>query len=194
MQLAVTGYLSFVVATDGSDVRLTRTTREEFLRKLVFEIKVNKIEFDQTKLVAFVKNIANTRTTISIQLNLLELLLNEVLSDFAMTAQRYRCRSSNHTFWRLSWFDPEAATKYFDFSDDAFDIATFDIYAELGPDHRVVTNALTALDSSLASIAMSDGEKHILLTNELQPMILKRADRLKVIESKLAAAVGRGQQ
>ena len=58
---AVTGYLSFVVAADGSDVRLTRTTREEFLRKLVFELKVNKVEFDQTKLVAFVKHIANMR-------------------------------------------------------------------------------------------------------------------------------------
>lgn len=56
--LAVSGFLSFVVADDQSDVSLSCSTRERFLRLLASEINVHKRSFDQMSLTAFVKEFA----------------------------------------------------------------------------------------------------------------------------------------
>ena len=52
IEIAVVGYLSFVVADDKEPISLSRTTREKFLSDLVFSMKVKQESFTEAQLTA----------------------------------------------------------------------------------------------------------------------------------------------
>jgi hypothetical protein len=55
IQLAVDGFLTFIVADDSSDVNLSRTTRSRFLRKLAVSLNLEKRSYAQSELIEFTK-------------------------------------------------------------------------------------------------------------------------------------------
>jgi hypothetical protein len=58
MELAVAGFMIFVVADDKASVQLSRTTRSRFLQNLLVEIWVEKRNFSHSQLVEFTSDFA----------------------------------------------------------------------------------------------------------------------------------------
>jgi hypothetical protein len=58
IQLAVAGYLTFVVMEDEDQVRLSRTTRELFLEELALKINVEKRTFTEAQLTTFAEEMS----------------------------------------------------------------------------------------------------------------------------------------
>jgi nucleoside phosphorylase len=58
IEIAVVGYLSYVVSTDDQPVALSRTTREKFLMLVAFELNVEKRTFTEPELVKYADDFA----------------------------------------------------------------------------------------------------------------------------------------
>lgn len=83
---------------------------------------------------------------------------------------------------------PEDASRYFNPNSGAFDINTFDIYAELGADKQVVDNIIASLQNIPKTLHQDSTEEHILLTNKLRPAIINKQVRINAIHQKLESA------
>ena len=74
--------------------------------------------------------------------------------------------------------------KYFDETNDDFDFATFDIYAEIGPSAKLVARVCEKLLSRSSSIGQSRSE-NILLSGKIHPSIMAHAEKLRRIQNEL---------
>ena len=189
VQLAVDGALSFIVASDDSEIRLSRTTRAAFLRSLVVQQKVEKTVFSEERLVAFAKSLSDEfdyginptlfvagfieKGIIYIDDNVAKISLPFVES-YLLAAELVN--------------QPELAERYFanQLLDD-FDYLTFDLYAELGPSRSIVDWATGALQEALASEVVP-GDKHVMLSGELNPAMLRNPARVTALGKRVTAA------
>ncbi|HCW67162.1 hypothetical protein [Thalassospira lucentensis] len=186
IQMAVDGFLSFLVADDKQDVTLSRTTRSLFLRSLVREIKVNGRSFDNSGLMEFTTNYAKEFGYDIDPWSFIEKFIDKGVLHFE---GGNICFSIPFVEAHLLAVElssqPELARKYFNLHSDDFDIYTFDLYCELGVPPEIIESVSNELIVQCEELKLLEGEEHILLSGKVRPEILKHPRRLKTVQENL---------
>jgi nucleoside phosphorylase len=185
IQLAVDGFLTFVVAGDTANITLSRTTRSRYLRRLAVEIKVKKRSFSQTDIVLFTKQFSEefdfgidplAFVYSFVDAGILHFKSNVIafslpfIESYVLAAEL----ASNETL----------AAQYFTLGRD-FDMTSFDLYAEIGASDIIVCEVIEGLERSLQDFGLKDGEPHILLTDKVRPALMKHPEQVDVIQKRL---------
>lgn len=170
IQLAVDGLLSFVVAFDESPVKLSRTTREEFLSDLAFQLRVEGKSFSRLELNTYVAEFGK-RKALEVQpeeflrgyfsvglLNETSGLISFSVSFLEAYLLSERLRS-----------DAPAATRYFDPARTDFDQYAFDLYVERGACTEVV-DAICAY--ATAALKSCSDDENVFLGKKVKPRAL----------------------
>lgn len=188
IQLAVDGALSFIVAADTDAIRLSRTTRSGFLRKLVFEQKVNKRSFTQSEIVNFAREISERFDYGINPISFIESFEKNGIIYFDGDRAKVTMPFIEAYLLARELRDlPKCAAEYFDPLRDDFDYLTFDIYAELGTDEAVLQNVMKSIVDALSGLTY-DPQHHILLDDKLNPKILGKPARLASLRRRVADA------
>lgn len=188
IQLAVDGFLTFVVASDAEKVRLSRTRRAKFLRGLVVEMEVEKRSFSETDLVAMAEKMSAEYEY--------DLQSFSFIHDFVENGIIHF--ESGKAFITLPFIrsyllalelseNPDLARRYFNLEDLDFDLLAFDLYCEIGAAAEIkelLSKRLTALLDGHNGVVMP----HVLLSHSINPRIVGRPASLKVLASKISAA------
>jgi nucleoside phosphorylase len=193
IQLAVDGFLSFVVAADKDkqpgDVVLTRTTRVRFLRQLAFEIKAEHKKFARSDLVAFVEEFAKENDyDIDPYLFIQSFLDHGILhfeNDVVLISLPF---IESYLLASELVARPSEADSYFNFVDDEFDAPTFDLYSELGPAHKLVLRLSSELDKAIDQLVVGSPNTHVMLSDEIRPALVEKPERLNAIQSRIGKA------
>jgi len=189
IQLAVDGFLTFVVAGDMDDVALSRTTRARFLQLLVVEIHVEKRTFNQVQLVRRVQEFADKHDFAIDPLSFIKGFVDHGILHFENDQTKISLPFvESYLLANELSRRPQQAKNYFDFSKDPFDLATFDLYAEIGPSPELVEIIISELQASIASVTLDNDKDHILLGDSISPAILRRPERAEVLRNRLAGA------
>ena len=193
IQLAVTGFLSFVVATDKSAAPLSRTTRERFLRLLVRKLRIEKTSLDEEKTLALVSEFSSEWDFNLNSIGFIQSFLDQGILNFTNGQIGFSLPFiENYLLASELKLSPSDAISYFDFSSDEFDYSAFDIYAELGPDVSIVDTILKLLADRVSKQAPTGG-RHILLTNEAAPKMLGREATVARLRDRLTSATSNVQ-
>ncbi len=190
IQLAVDGFLTFVVAQDRADVTLSRTTRSRFLRRLSVSLNVEKQRFNEEQLVSFTRRFATEYDFDIKPIEFIHSFVEKGILHF----------ESEHVQFSLPFIETyllavelaanePLAIQYFQLEDPLFDLATFDIYAEIGASPELVKRLLQQLSAREEALRLPDGHTHILLTDEIMPAFLSRTDRVQALQARLRNAV-----
>ncbi|MBX5210863.1 hypothetical protein [Rhizobium sp. NZLR11] len=190
IQLAVDGFLTFVVADDKADISLSRTTRSRFLRKLVVQLNVEKMSFSQSELVAFTQDFSKLYDFAIDPLKFIQAFVDKGIIHFDAGdnvrfslpfVEKYLLASE------LSQ-DNILAEKYYDFNATDFDFNSFDIYCEIGAADVLVGKYLALTDNLIAQYGLQSDEEHLLISGNIHPVMLGSQDRLQVLHKKVAQA------
>lgn len=189
IQLAVDGLLSFVVAFDESLVKLSRTTREEFLSDLAFEIRVEKRCYSKDELYAYVREYGERKA--------LEIQPEEFLRGY------FAVGLLNEASGRVSFSvpfleayllserlrsDPTSAARYFDPQQTEFDQFAFDLYVERGACDSVVS---AICSYALNTLKTCDKTENVYLTKLVKPRALSNPQMLLNLAHQLGDAAVR---
>jgi nucleoside phosphorylase len=189
IQLAVDGLLTFVVAFDESPVKLSRTTREEFLSDLAFEIRVEKRTYTKDNLYTYVREFALRKA--------LEIQPEEFLKGY------FAVGLLNDASERISFSvpfleayllserlrsDPASAARYFDPNQTEFDQFTFDLYVERGACESVVS-AICAFARN--TLSQCDDIENVYLAKLVKPRALSSPQMLLRLAHQLSEATVR---
>jgi nucleoside phosphorylase len=189
IQLAVDGLLSFVVAFDESPVKLSRTTREEFLSNLAFEIRVEKRSYSKDSLYSYVREFA--------ALKAFEIQPEEFLRGyFAVGLLNDASERVSFSVPFLEAYllserlrnDPTSAASYFDPRQTEFDQFTFDLYVERGACENVVT-AICAFAKDI--LTDCDEFENVYLAKLVKPRALTSPQMLVMLANQLGEATVR---
>jgi nucleoside phosphorylase len=170
IQLAVDGFLTFVVAGDKADISLSRTTRARFLRQLVIDMHVEKRSYNQAQLVQRVRDFAEQHDFDINPISFIQGFIDHGIMHFEGETTKISLPfiESYLLADELSR-NPNRAAAYFNMADDAFDLATFDLYAEIGPSAAVVEKVIEALQTSIGAVTLKADTDHILLGESISP-------------------------
>lgn len=191
LQLAVSGFLSFVVAGDKDDIVLSRTTRETFLKKFVYHCEYLKERFDNAALVHFVNKFAEEK---------------DFEIDSILFIRSFQEKGIIHFdeegFARISLpfiesyllaqdlaDKPSDALLYFDVDSEDFDYPTFDIYCELNVSREIADSIMARMQDSYDRERSMHVEENILLTNSIRPASIDNPRRIKALQDQLEKAV-----
>lgn len=189
IQLAVAGYLSFVVSGDKTRVRLSRTTREQFLTELVYAIKVERKSFDQSSLVKFAEDVANNYDYAIDPLKFISgFTENGILHFDGPSVQFTLPFMEAYLLAKCLVARPSEAHRYFDPAHPYFDMSAFSIYAELGPDKAVVSQLSASLDASIAELEAACGTEHVLLGKKVNPVLLRKNRKATELQKRIKEA------
>ncbi|AXV15206.1 hypothetical protein CYG48_05505 [Neorhizobium sp. SOG26] len=190
LQLAVGGFLSFVVAGDEDQVVLSRTTREKFLRMLAYRMEVRGEEFDRPALVSLVEEFALERDFEIDSLLFLKAFQDKGILHFSGGKVRITLP------FMLSYLlavelaaEPEEALRYFNFQSEDFDFPTFELYCEIARNEAITNKIISQLRSELEEFRQSKPNIHVLLTNDVRPVFVDHPGRFKALETQLQRAV-----
>ena len=184
IQLAVLGYLSLVVAADIDKVRVNRTTRLAFLRKLVRELNVEKRVFTQSDLVRFAD-------AFSKQFALGFQPIQFVSGFFLGGVLRME---GDYVQFSLPFFeayvlalelaeDQPTAIAYFDIWSEDFDVAAFDIYSEISANAEIVKNVDEAMAAGVAELKAD--RPNAIFSSELKAPLLSNKKSVTALEGGL---------
>jgi hypothetical protein len=189
IQLAVDGYLTFLVADDKEDVALSRSTRARFLGKVVVEMNLEKRNFADAELVEATRTFAHAHDFDISPLTFIKAFVDHgiMYSDGNRMHISLPFIESYLLASELSR-DPDKATAYFQFDDANFDLATFDLYAEIGACDALVNLIIGRLEQAAVSLASAGDQKHILLSEELPLANTKRLVRARALRTRLRKA------
>lgn len=189
IQLAVDGFLTFIVAGDKSDVSLGRTTRARFLRSLALEMRLEKRNFDQAALVKFTKEFADRHDFDINPLNFLRGFQDQGILHFEGDSARISLPFIESYLLAVELASkPQEAKRYFVISDD-FDFSTFDLYAEIGVSPVIFARVCDALEKSIAELRKCNPGEHILLSEEISPANVRKHDAADRLKKRLQSAV-----
>lgn len=189
IQLAVDGFLTFIVAGDKADVALSRSTRERFLRRLMIEMHVEKKTFDQAALLQRVKDFAAKH---DFDIDPLA-FINGFVDQGIMHWESDRVHISlpfieSYLLAAELAADPKSAAAYFDLNDVWIDMATFDLYAEIGASDAIVEAIFAALDTSTGALELKKDDDHILLGESISPPNIRKPEKTETLRKRLKSA------
>jgi hypothetical protein len=188
VQLAVVGYLSFLVASDESNVTLSRTTRSLFLQKLVYDIRVEKLSITKVELVERARFLSEEMDFGIDPVRFVEDFFDRgILStksdriEFALPfIERYLL--ANELAGR-----PDRAIVYFDFGNPDFDVATFDLYCEMATENSCIEALHSKINECVEGLKRVYDGSHVS-SLDLRPEFAFKANRLEAMGSKLKQA------
>lgn len=174
IQLAVDGFLTFLVAEDKS-VPLSRTTRSRFLSELAVELEVYKRTFSRLELIEFTDAFferydfeGDSNQFIGRFLEKGILRVEDGRVEFSLPFVR------TYLLAVALSKDEMLAKRHFSFSEDEFDYETFDLYAELGAAQDIVDEILRRLSVNLEQVPSNVLPPGVLLTGELKPALMTK--------------------
>jgi nucleoside phosphorylase len=193
IQLATDGFLTFLVADDRAVIQLSRTTRATFLQRLAVELNVEKISYTPATLVAAVAKFAK-----EFDFDIDELLWTSAFFEKGILLDddgqvRFGLPFVEHYMLaRALHGDVHLAKKYFRYELVQIDIATFDLYCEMGPSMEIIDNLIGPLREFVERVGSSkvgdgSGEGNILLTNEIRPKAIDHPIHFEGIRRRLTA-------
>ena len=186
MQLGVDGFLSFLVAGDQAQISLSRTTRGKFLRSLIFQMRVEKIQFSESELIEYTNTFAKKFD--------FDIKAIDFIGEFIRNGILYYDQDKigvaipfieNFLLAQELAAKPEEAERYFDLNNFDFDMATFELYCEIQPCDTIVHGVGKILEDAMAGL---DFQEHILLGGEIDPASLISIKKLSSLQSKIGKA------
>lgn len=189
IQLAVDGFLTFVVAGDKGDVALSRTTRARFLRQLVVDMHVEHHTYDEPGLLKRIKDFAAQHDFDIDPMRFMQGFIDHGIMHFENGNAKISLPfiESYLLADELSR-NPAKANKYFDVNSETFDFATLDLYSEIGPSPDLVIKIIETLKTSLELSALRTNEPNILIGGSILPNYVKQPERGNVLQRRLAGA------
>ena len=186
MQLGVDGFLTFLVAGDQAKITLSRTTRSKFLRQLVVETNVNKRSFTEAELVQYTADFANHFDFDIKPISFIDEFTKSGILFFDNDRVRVAIPFIESFLLAQELASkPDVAVQYFDLTDFDFDLATFDLYCEIGPCTKLVEDVIQMLEKSVLGF---DYSQHILLSDRIDPSSLIAVDKLGALQSRIEKA------
>jgi hypothetical protein len=190
IQLAVDGYLTFIVADDKADVNLSRTTRSRFLRQLAMEINLEKTSFTQAQLVEFTTEFAQRFDFAIDPMRFIQSFVDKGILHFAQDGKVKFSLPFIESYLVASELArlPAIATRYFDFRSKDFDFPAFDLYSEIGAADELVVLFRSYLDDQISLISVEHDQQHALLNEKLNPAVLTDPSRFSGLRQRLDKA------
>lgn len=190
IQLAVDGFLTFLVAEDRADVSLSRTTRSRFLRMLAIELRVEKKNLSQADLINFAREFSDEYDFDIDPIEFIQSFFEKGILHLDGEYVRFSLSFIESYLLARELLDREdLASKYFQMDDPDFDLSTFDLYTELGASNSLVDSIVKHLNKSIDELKSVKSNEHILLTDSIKPAFFGREDRLKAFKDQLGRAV-----
>ncbi|KDR86359.1 hypothetical protein L903_03005 [Agrobacterium sp. JL28] len=190
LQLAVGGFLSFVVAGDEDRIVLSRTTREQFLRKLAFRIEVSGEEFTRPQLIDFVEKFAEERDFEIDSILFIKAFQDKGIIHFENSKVQISLPFISSYLLAAELKDnPQDALMYFNLDSDYFDFPTFDIYCELSTGGELSAKISKRLSEVIDIYNDGRPNQHILLTNDIRPVLVDHPRRFASLEEQIRNAV-----
>jgi nucleoside phosphorylase len=189
IELAVAGYLSFVVAEDKEPIPLSRTTREKFLAELTISIRAEGRSFTEAQLTAYAEDFANKYDFNISAARFVSLFIEKGILHVENGCIHFTLPFvESYLLAKRLTEDPEKAAKYFSLNAAEFDYRTFALYVEMGASDDIVRELLKKLDLSIKQIGGDGRASPVLLNNSIALAMLKRPDRLESIQKQLRRA------
>ncbi|MEP1150930.1 MAG: hypothetical protein ABJH08_04290, partial [Balneola sp.] len=189
IELAVAGYLSFVVAGDKESIRLSRTTRARFLTNLLIKMKVNGETFTHSELVKFAEDFA-----VESDFNINPLQFIKSFEDFGILhfngngVQISLPFIESYLLANALSKDSTLSARYIKFDNSFVDYATLDISSEIGPSTEIIEKLVTAVDGCISKLTTNTPDNDYLLSDEATAAGLKHPKRLEALQNNLEAA------
>ena len=182
IQLAVDGFLTFVVAGDIADITLSRTTRARFLRRLAVEINVEKRIFTQEEIVSFTRKFSEEFDFGIDPLTFVHSFVDAGILHFDHGTVEFALPFIESYVLAVELASrPALANRYFALAPD-FDLTTFDLYAEIGASDDIVCGVIEGLEATIKEYGFKEGETHILLTDKVRPNLMNQPNQVEVIK------------
>lgn len=178
IQLATDGFLTFLVAEDKATIQLSRTTRANFLQRLAIDLNVEKRLYTPTTVVAAVAEFAREFDFDIYPLVWTSAFFEKVILINDDTAVRFGLPFVEHYLLARALNDrAELAKRYFQYEVDDIDVATFDLYCEMGPSAEVIDSITRPLRDFVGKVEEEKAQEEtrapdILLTNEIKPKFI----------------------
>jgi nucleoside phosphorylase len=169
IELAVAGYLSFVVSEDMEPIiKLSRTTREKFLAELALLIRVEGRSFTEAQLTAYADEFSKKFDFQISPARFVALFIEKGILHIEDGTVRFTLPfiESYLLAKRLTESQTEAA-RYFSAKSTLFDHRTFALYAELGASDLIISDLLKELDSCIRKMSGDSKATPMLLSNSL---------------------------
>jgi nucleoside phosphorylase len=190
IELAVAGYLSFVVAQDDEPLTLSRKTREAFLTLLAFELKVNKRSFTEAELVKLTSEYAREFDYKISAVRFYQAFVDNGILFVDGDKVRFTLPFMEaYLLARKLHLEPKEALKYFQYGVGDFDISTFMLYSEIGIADELVADLSTRLDLAISSLNEIVKSPSVLISNQIQPAMLAKSDRVRGMQTRLQRAI-----
>lgn len=188
IQLAVDGYLTHVVSIDAEKGRLSRTTRAEFLRRVIRETKLEKLPLAMDRLLAMADDFFKERGYPNDPKNFIDKFFEaNVLIETAGKVE-FGLTFVGAYFTALELCeDANLAIAYFDLSSDEIDFLAFDLYAELCA-HEDFVDALIARVG--CAQVLSDEREPVskLETGAIHPVMMKQKGLASAVSRRVEIA------
>ena len=189
IQLAVAGYLSFVVMEDEDPIRLSRTTRELFLAELALKLNVEKLTFTEAQLTAFAEEMSNRFDYGISPAKFVSLFIDKHILHVEDGLIKFTLPFMESYLLAIRLRDlPNIPDKYFSTSKADFDYRTFTLYAELGPSPGMVESISANLDACIALFETRPPQNSALLDPTLRPSILAKPERVGAVQKRIRQA------
>ncbi len=189
IQLAVDGFLTFIVAGDKADVALSRKTRERFLRNLVVDMHVEKRSFDQATLIQRVQDFAIKHDFDINPIAFVQGFIDQGIMHFESEKVHISLPFiESYILASELAANPDYARAYFDLDSQYFDLSTFDLYAEIGASAAFVDCVFEHLERSTEALELKVDDDHILLGESISPPNIRRPQRAEKLRARLKSA------
>ncbi|MCZ4272026.1 hypothetical protein [Maritalea porphyrae] len=190
IQLGVDGFLTFLVAGDRADVTLSRTTRARFLQILAKEMNIEKKNFNTKELIGLTESIAKEFDYDIRPLDFINAFIDNGILHFDQNENIAFSLPFIESYLLAKALAESSAlaSRYFQFSNEEFDGATFDIYCEIGASDEIVRELNLLLESSIEELQHGD-EEHILVSDRVRPAITRQQGKLDGLQKRIRRAV-----
>ena len=190
IQFAVDGFLTIVVVEDQAQIALSRTTRSRFLSDLAEEIHLRGRSLNAVDLVGLVETFASEQDFAIKPLDFVRSFQDKGILHFDDGRVCFSLPFIEQYLLAKRLVDREdLATEYFDIDRKEFNLQVFDLYVELGAHATVKKNVLQAIQSSSKALSPPESEKHILLTNDINPRFISSINRIQTLQKRLSQAL-----
>ena len=177
IQLAVDGLLSLIVAADKAKLKLSRSTRERFLRKVVLDKQFN----GSIKEVALIDLAAEFLKEFKFEVSAIDFVqpfLTSGMIHFVDDSLRFSHPYLESYLLAQGLRDDSArAREYFKPTDD-FNYYAFDLYCEIGPDSEVIDAVREYIRETKESAASICGQEHVFLEKNRKLLSLSNEGQL----------------
>jgi len=192
IDLAVTGFLTFAVIEDKGEVRLSRTMRKHFLKKLLFEMEIRGKSFNRNDVVLLAeKTLKDHDFDVSANSFVDQFLELGLLSENGTQIEFSIPFIKSFLLAEILAEDPILSEKYFYFESDDFDFATFSLFCEINGGNYLCSKIVETLKDdivkfhSIIGVNANENERHALVDSNISPSVLRNTSAIVGLKQRL---------